>query len=61
MVILKKNNVKVYSSNNINLENIKENTSFFSSENGNSNECKFIATYKDLINLGWKIKLNSYI
>lgn len=59
MVTLIKNNIKLYSSNNIELIDLKENTSFFSSENGNSNDCKFIGAYKDLINLGYKIQINN--
>lgn len=56
MVVLIKKDIKVYSSNNINIDNIKDNTCFFSNKDGNSNDCKFIGEYKDLINLGFVIQ-----
>lgn len=56
MIILIKNNIEVYSANNINELTLKDNTCFFSNIDGNSNDCKFIGEYKDLINLGFVIQ-----
>lgn len=55
MIILIKNNIKLYSANKINKLTLNEKTSFFTNIDGNSNDCKFIGEYKDLINLGYKI------
>lgn len=60
MITLIKNNIEVYSANNINELTLNEKTSFFSNKDGNSNECKFVGEYKDLINLGYKIPCDEH-